>query len=118
MIVTAEQMVQLSEAKRSQFEQLMIRHIRANFSREAQPVSDEKLLLAVRFAMELGERYGIVLQDDLRRFIEFLSTYGSQFSNRPQFASVVEVLARQDLDGTEKMDRVDRLEQYLIGVRE
>lgn len=115
MQITAEQMERYSRALMSAFEATMATHLRGRFPALLGNVSDDKLGEAIRFAVKKGNGYGIELQEDLRRFAEFLFAHGGRFDEDPKYASVTSVLRDHALCGTEKMDRIDALEIDLVG---
>jgi hypothetical protein len=72
------------------------------------------LLGAVRAIVTHGNTFGIVLQDDLRRFMELCFSHGHSFLEQERFSPLLWSLQRADLDGTQKMDEVDRRERAIL----
>jgi hypothetical protein len=65
--------------------------------------------LIYAICLEAG-RYGLKTQSDLETYIDCVATVGSEFPKEPNDLSALNILERQDLTPTEKMDLIhDRL---------
>jgi len=95
---------------RGQFESRMVGHIKNTFPDRIKNVSDEKIRTVIQESSKKAESFGIEYEDDIRRFIEYLVIYGTQLDIKEDIRWLGEILRREDLNGTEKMDMIDDLE--------
>ncbi len=114
LIIRKEQMDLFRAAMRKRFETRMVEHIRQTFPERTRDVSDERIYNAVQESMRKAESFGIELEDDIRRFIEYLVIYGTQLDIKEDIRWLGEILRREDLNGTEKMDMIDDLELKFV----
>lgn len=96
------------EAQWRRFVHGLAGHLRGTFADKLETLDDDGLLEFVRFCCAWAGRYGIELDCDVRRFAEFAVLYGRRMDE--EYAWIGEVLGRDDLSGTEKMDMLDTLE--------
>jgi hypothetical protein len=95
---------------REQFEECLVTHLQEKFPERTQDFSDDSLRVVVQDSVKQAEGYGIASEEDLRRFLEYVLLYGTQLDRREDTRWIGETLRRPDLDGTAKMDLLDRLE--------
>lgn len=114
LTIRKEQMEAFSAAMSRRFEQRMLEHIRDIFADRTKPVSDEKIRIFIQDSITRAERYTIEYEDDIRRFIEYLVIYGTQFDTKPETRWAGEILQRTDLSGTAKMDMIDDYEMEIV----
>ena len=114
LTITQAQMDLMSAAMHERFEKAMAAHARATFPAETAQASDAQLFHAIRFVVQQGQGYGIVFQDDLRRFMELFFSHGPHFLSQARFAPLLAALQLDDVDGTQKMDEVDRIERAVL----
>ena len=107
LILRKEQMNVLRAYMSEQFEQRMTNHIRETFPDRIKDIPDERIRVVVQNSMKKAESFGIEYEDDIRRFIEFLIIYGIQLDVRQETQWIGDILRRNDLDGTAKMDLID-----------
>lgn len=116
LLIRKEQMDVLSVYMRNQFEQRMIKHLRVKFPDRTKDLSDERIRLVVQDSMRKAESYDIEYEDDIRRFIEYLVIYGTQLDVREETQWIGDILRRDDLNGTAKMNLIDSRElEFLRG---
>lgn len=116
LLVQREQMDRLGTQRRLEFEHRLAQHLRAAFPGVVERKADDALLETVRSGCRTGARFGIVQQDDLRRLLEFLMTHDQAIRSDDRVRDeVMAILGRQDIDGTRKMDALDRLDLRLAG---
>ena len=86
----------------------MVRHLREEFSQylRAQALPEEGLDGMVRQGMKDAERYGVIYQGDVERYIECMAMLGPAFPQDPKAPWAGETLRRADLDGSAKMDLI------------
>jgi hypothetical protein len=114
LVIRQEQMDVLSVYMRAQFEQQMVKHLREKFPERTQDLPDERIRMVVQSSIKKAERYGIEYEDDIRRFIEYLVIYGTRLDTREDTQWLGDVLRRNDLDGTAKMDLIDQRELQVL----
>ena len=110
LVIRKEQMEVLSAAMRDQFEWRMVDHLRTKFPDRTQEFPDEKIRLVVQDSMRKAKGYNIEYEDDIRRFIEYLVIYGIRLDVREETQWIGDILRRDDLTGTAKMDLIDSRE--------
>lgn len=92
------------------FEERMTAHLRQRFPERTTSLPDERIVMAVREGRLRAESYEIVLEDDIRRFLEYFVTYGTQLDTADDARWISDILRRADLSGTQKMDVIDSRE--------
>ena len=112
--IRKEQMDVLSAYTRNQFEQRMIKHLRAKFPDRTKDLPDERIRLVVQDSMRKAKGYDIEYEDDIRRFTEYLVIYGMRFDVREETRWIGDILRRDDLNGTAKMDLIDSRELQVL----
>jgi hypothetical protein len=103
--IRAEQMRALGEAMQRDFEDRMAVYLRVNFQAQVAHLSGEQLLAIIREGILKADRYGITIEKDVARFIEYSVVYGPDFHTR--LGWVATVLGTGGINGTQKMDRID-----------
>lgn len=114
LLQITKQQMELFEAKqRRRFEDEVIARLRENFGPllQAHQLDDAKLRLVISRGIERAERYRILSEYDVRRFIEYAFEYGGHFESLPWVAPV---LNAEDLAGDEKMDRLDAISAFTL----
>jgi hypothetical protein len=114
LTVTSEQMQAFSEAMRRGFETRMVAHLRATFAKLTAGRPDHNILAFVRFGVERSAAYGITIERDVERYLEYMVLYGPRFDADPRFAWAADVLNASDASGTTKMDRIDEYDQFAL----
>ena len=110
LTIRKEQMDVLSAYMHHQFEQRMIKHLRAKFPDRTKDLPDERIRLVVQDSIRKAKGYDIEYEDDIRRFTEYLVIYGMRFDVREETRWIGDILRRDDLTGTAKMDLIDSRE--------
>jgi hypothetical protein len=103
--IRPEQMRALGEAMQRNFESRMVAYLRGHFQAQLAHQSEEQLLAVVREGIANADLYGITIEKDVARFIEYAVMYGSDFHARRGW--VATVLRTGGINGTQKMDRID-----------
>ena len=112
LTVRREQMDALSRYSLEQFEAAMLRHLRARFPEQTVGRLDPELRKLIKEGISQAAVYGITLENDVRRYLECVVLYGPDFDRNPETAWAGEILRSDDLDGTEKIDRIDEAELF------
>jgi len=114
LVIREEQMSALSQAMLKQFEDRMVVHMSNNFQDETREISEGELRALIQEGIEQAEQYQITLEDDVRRYLEFMVMYGQNFDTSPDTAWAGEILHAKELDGTAKMDLIDERELEMV----
>lgn len=96
------------------FVERLLRHLRTRFAMQFAGASDANLREVIQSCRRKAESHHILLEDDIRRFIECAITHGMSLDTTAATAWIGEILRRHDLSGTQKMDVIDSLELQRI----
>jgi hypothetical protein len=110
LTIRAEQMKALGEARQRQFEAQMLRYIRGAWTGQVEGMTDREILGLIRQGIAESERYGVVNGGDVARYIGYMVAYGADFDRTQPWAA--EVLNSGEMNGTQKMDRIDDYELF------
>lgn len=108
--ITHAQLKTLQSRTSAEFVRQMVAHVRDCYPQRAADQSGAEVAALVQEALREAQNHDIVLQDDIRRFVECCVTYGSRLSAREDTRWIGDILNRRDLDGTQKMDIIDSRE--------
>jgi hypothetical protein len=106
------QLKALSEYTLRQFESRMVIHLRANFSEQTKSLSAAELQTTVHLGVGTASSYLVTTEDDVRRYLEYVAMYGVDFDTNPLCAWAYEILRTPELNGAEKMDRIDAYDLF------
>jgi hypothetical protein len=112
LVIRQAQMQAFARAVQEQFERKVLAHLRANFSSSVAGYSDQDMLRIISSAVGKAQRYGISLQSDVVRFIEYLFLWDVEFDSASEWEWAAQILQSQHLTGTEKMNRIDAVDQF------
>lgn len=104
LVIRDEQMRILGQARLQQFEDDMAAHLTKRFGGSAVVEDINRLRLFIRKDIRRAAEYGIVIQYDVRRFLEFSAEYGPDFDTIPWIA---DILSDPTFSPSGKMDRLD-----------
>lgn len=92
------------------FKQRLLRHIGRNFTAQIQGAGMDRQALQrlVGDGLQRARMYGMRSEFDVRRYVEYMLLLSPDFDLDPAFAWAGRILFRCDLDGTRKMDHLDR----------
>jgi hypothetical protein len=110
--IRREQMDVLAQQSLDQFQAAMLRHLRARFPAQTAGRLDPELRAMVHEGIGRAAVYGITLETDVKRYLEWMVVHGPQFDRDPKTAWAGEILRSDDLNGTEKVDRIDEAELF------
>jgi hypothetical protein len=111
LVIRDEQMRVLRQARLRRFEDEMAAHLTKRF--RGTPVVEDinRLRLFVQEGIRLAGEHGIVIQYDVRRFLEFNAEYGADFDTIPWIAKILSDPTRSP------SGKMDRLDAYSLFVR-
>jgi hypothetical protein len=94
------------------FEERMNAHLREAFAQETEGVADEQMLGLIRLGIKRAASYGIELEADVERYLEYMVMYGANFDTDRKYPWAGETLRREDVPGNVKMDWIDEYDQF------
>ena len=101
------QMRQLGAVSRDRFIRRMAIHLRSKFKARAAEIPDDRLRMQIEQGMAEAKGHGVVYEDDIRRYLEFLVIYGSPLDQQPQAPWLADILHDKAFDGQRKLDLID-----------
>ena len=103
-------MAALEEAMQRAFELRVRSHLRACFPESAAAYSDDQLLSIIHENVARARGYGITLEEDVTRFLEYVVLYGPEFDlTQPWARDILNDIG----SGTEKIDRMDDYYEFV-----
>jgi hypothetical protein len=112
LVIRKDQMKALRASLQKRLVERLLVHVRTAFAGQTEAHKDSELRDLIRRAIEEAYTYGITVEGDVARYVEYTICYGAPFGRTPETEWAVEVLRREDLDGRAKMDAIDDLEEY------
>jgi len=117
LILRKKQMEALSEYMISQFEDRMLTHLRQAFPQATAKFAEDEFSSIIPAGIEKAKTYGVVLESDVKTFLEYVALYGLGFDSNQEPNEVSGVLRDKSLNSSEKMDILYRLRQEKEGER-
>lgn len=99
---------QLSHRMISDFEERLARRLRAVFVEATSKCDEPELRRFIRSATMKASTFGIVSEWDVMRYVQNALLFGLRLEHHPNSSEVAQVLQDHDVDGGEKMDRIER----------
>jgi hypothetical protein len=106
------QMKMLSEYTLRQFENRMAVHLRTTFPKQTEDLPEAQLQARIHTGIAHAAQYNVIVEDDVRRYLEYMTMYSVDFDTNPQSAWAGEILRMQNLSGDEKMDCIDEYDLF------
>jgi len=114
LTVRTKQMRALAALMKGGFEKRMVSHLRSSFPKLTAAHADEQLFRFVRFGVERAAAYGIAIERDVARYVEYMVQYGPRFDTDPRFAWAQKLLSAPGASGSAKMDRIEHYDQLSL----
>jgi hypothetical protein len=105
--ISRSQMRQLGAVSRDRFVRRMAAHLRGKFKGRATALPDERLRAQIEQGMAEARRHGMVYEDDIRRYLEFLVIFGAPLDQQAQAPWLADILHDKAFDGQRKLDLID-----------
>ena len=115
MIIRRQQMEVFGDYMRRQFEWRMVHHLRARFPNETMLLDEDSLQDLVVSGIRQAEDYGIDVEEDIRRYLEYMMVLSRDFDTNPHTAWASDILRRGNIDGSRKMDEIDNAYVFTRG---
>lgn len=109
MVVREKQMNTLSQFMLKQFIRRMTDHLRRCFPENTQDIENATLQTMVKIGIKQAEEYGVTMEGDVRNYLECMIIYSPDFDTNPETPWGADILKDENLNGTEKMDRIDNI---------
>jgi hypothetical protein len=107
MLKIREQQIEaLEEYMRQSFIERTIKQLRGGCPDLTADRSDENLRKTIEAGIERAKRYGITIEWDVCRYIEYQLRFGVNFDTSSRTAWAGDLLRSHGIDGTSKMDRI------------
>ena len=110
MIIRDEQIATMERALVLSFRRRAAVTLRLQFPEFTSAMTDEQLDLRIGAATAKASLYKLVTEEHVLRYLEFDIQYGADFMDR--FALAGEILSRDDLTATDKLDALDQWEMF------
>jgi len=114
LVIREEQLNVLKKYMLDQFEDRMLTHLRKNFSEHTKTLDDQYLREMIRFGIERAKKYDVILEDDVRQYLEYMIMYSPNFDQIPETAWAGKILRDNNINGTEKMRQIDNVSLFLF----
>jgi hypothetical protein len=115
LTIRKEQIKVFRDYVRRQFENRMKTHLKNNFSDMIANIPEQDLCDLIQVGIDRALGHGIVLVDDIQRFLECMFTYGHVFGENSDIPWAYDILREEGLTGTQKMDRIDAYTIFVLG---
>ncbi|HEX5747841.1 MAG TPA: hypothetical protein VFZ09_16475 [Archangium sp.] len=112
--ITASQMREMGKALQQRFELGAVDYLRTNFADWSELKPDAELFNLIRLAINRARTYGITIEADVLRYLDYMVIYSQEFDTEPATSWAGEILRAQELSGTEKMDRIDAYDEFVM----
>lgn len=107
LVIRDDQIEAFDESMLRSFKNRMVSHLRTACPKETSGISDEELRALIQEGIDKAESYEIFEDNDVRRFLEYMSILNPDFDQNSSFPEILEILNHEEMDGTEKMDEID-----------
>lgn len=112
LTIRPEQMEALRAAQIAAFAERMREHLRSTFPGRLREFTDPALRQLINMEIPRALRYGLLMEWDIRRFLELRVLWGRDFEMFPLMREAMLILEDSTLAGREKMDRIEQLDNY------
>lgn len=108
LTIRKSQIDEMLKNKEENFVDRMVEHIANNFSAEIskQGMNSKDLKPIIQRTLESSFEYNIEYENDVVLYIECIALLGEEFYINNKYPAVIEILNRNNLTGTEKMDQI------------
>ncbi len=106
MIIRKGQMDSLGAQMRKSFEDRMVKHVRRFYPGKAKALGEEKLRVTIREGMAKADRYHVLRERDVARFIQLKYALELEYDEQPEMAWCKEILKNHSLSGEAKMTQI------------
>jgi hypothetical protein len=115
LIIRKSQMDELQSYMLSEYIETMVIQLKTVFPDNTENLTDMDLHVMIEKGIKSAAQYQVVLWDDVKRYLECMLTYGSDFDTRAETSWAKEILNKNNLNGTQKMDSIDAYTIFVLG---
>jgi hypothetical protein len=105
----------LAAAVRKALEDRLEKHLLHAFPKQASALGSGGLKALVKSGIARAATYDVMLEPDVRRYLELALCYGADFDTALKSKWAGEILKRDDLTGSEKINELDSYELFELG---
>lgn len=113
--ISVAQRQAMSSLMAEEFARRMTTHLQKLFPDQLRALDSQNLLKHVLSAMARAFSYGVVREGDMQRYLEYAALYGWEFDLATETSWARPILEDGSLDGSAKMDALDRYQAALPG---
>lgn len=114
LIIRNEQLDILKKYMLDQFEDRMLVHLRTNFPENTKKLDDSYLREMIQFGIDRSKKYDVIAENDIRQYLEYMIMYSPNFDQIPETTWAGEILKDNNLNGSEKMRKIDNVSLFLF----
>ena len=109
LVIRAEQMRALADARRKQFADRAVAHVRENFAGLFEALGEAGARAVVAAAIRKGDHYQLTAEHDYFRLLNLVMLLGQEFDMRPEYGWAHRILSQERMAGGSKMDLIYQL---------
>jgi len=110
MLIRDEQIGAFDQPLKARFQQRMRTHLRSRFQVRLADMPDDQITAVIDQATRKARGYGITLEFDVRRFLEYVVEYGPDFDTLDWAWPILVPKG----EGTEKMNTLDDTAAFVL----
>ncbi len=108
LIIQKEQMTTLEEKERQGFVERMVVYLQKTFPNQTEPLGDAGLREEIHHGMETADRYRMVSEREVARYIELMFYLGRDFDTNPQTPWASPILNDRFSNAANRLRRLSR----------
>ena len=112
LVLRSAQFDAFRDSSMGDFELRTVADLRSSFPEKLAPNSDEDLRTLIRYGLERSRVYGVINEDDVTRYFEYMVEYGADFDTAPGTWWAAPILTSPQKTGYEKMNELDDLTTF------
>lgn len=116
--IRKEQMDVMSDYMLIQFEDRMVLHLRSTFPEQTKDTIELDLRAMIEAGIEKADKYDVTDESDVERYLECMVLYGPNFDADSRTSWAGEILRDERLIGTEKMNKINDYELFMLAGNE
>ena len=118
LIIRKEQMDFFRQNTLGRFFDDMKQHLKKRYQEKTAKMEDGQLHTIIVEGVHTAKGYDITDENDVKRFLEYLVEYGHGFGETPDTTWAGQLLNDKKLSDTEKMDKIDDYDLFVITLGE
>ncbi len=106
LTIRKEQMAVFREPAINDYVKRTVAHLKESFPEKCEALGDLKVREMVQYGIQRAASYGITTEGDVRRYIDLMFMFGSDFDQDPELPWVGSILNNKALVSTTKVNRL------------